>query len=179
MPSTLSKPFTIRVPHDQLAQLRQLAELEGVTPGAIATEALGIGLERLLEAHLEKQQAGQRKRKASAKSVPSQAQEEAAAAGAEVSVFKPFAQAVLDCAKRCKTGRFGEDRLFINHAWRQYTRELGIKMSLESFKEKLLASNRERLLSLVCADMAPMLDQADVQESEIHYLSARFHFLCI
>jgi hypothetical protein len=178
MPSTLSQPFTIRVPHAQLVQLKQLAALQGLTPGAIATEALGIGLERLLETHLQRQQPGERKHRDRDKSAPDQAQK-AAAAEPEFSVYKPFAQAVLDCARRCKTGQFADDRIFIGHAWRQYTRDLGIKMSLESFKDKLLEANRERHLSLVRADMAPVLDQADVQESETRYLSATFHFLCL
>lgn len=178
MPSTLSRPFTIRVPHAQLAQLKQLAQLQGLTPGALATEALGIGLERLLQAHLERQQPGGCERRDSDRSAPDPAQQ-AAAAEPQFSVYKPFAQAVLDCARRCKTGRFGDERIFIGHAWRQYKRDLGIKMSLESFKEKLLEANRERLLSLVRADMAPVLDQADVQESETRSLSATFHFLCL
>ncbi len=63
---------------------------------------------------------------------------------------------------------------------RQYKREQKPKgMDLEAFKQRLVEANRERYLSLVCADMAPTLDQKDVKESEIRYLSATFHFLCI
>jgi hypothetical protein len=51
-------------------------------------------------------------------------------------------------------------------------------MDLEAFKQRLVEANRERYLSLVCADMAPVLDQKDVKESEARYLSATFHFLC-
>lgn len=161
MPSTLSKPLGIRVPHAQLEQLEALAKRRGASRGAIATQALCRGLE-LLWAEL------------AAVSLPDDG------APAEVDpIFKIFAQAVLHSARRCKTGRFGQDRLFINHAWRQYTKELYIKMSLEEFKHKLLEANRGRYLSLVCADMAPRLDQADVQQSEIRHLSATFHFLCV
>ena len=103
----------------------------------------------------------------------------AAAAEPLASVYKAFAQAVLTSARRCKTGRFGEDRLFINHAWRQYTRDQRLKMSLDVFKQNLVKANAERYLSLVAADMAALLDQADVKESEIRHLTARFHLLCI
>jgi hypothetical protein len=91
-----------------------------------------------------------------------------------------FAAQVLEAGQRTKTGRFGKDRIFISHVWRTFEREQQPKnMDLDSFKQRLLEANRERCLDLVCADMAPMLDQADVKESEINYLSATFHFLCL
>lgn len=92
-----------------------------------------------------------------------------------------FAVQVLEAAKRTKTaGRFGNDRVFINHVWRQFKREQHPKgMDLEAFKQRLVEANRRRYLSLACADMAPIHDQADVKESEIHYRSATFHFVCI
>jgi len=91
-----------------------------------------------------------------------------------------FAAQVLEAAQRTKTGRFGNDRVFISHVWRQYKREQRPKgMGLEAFKQRLVEANRGRYLSLACADMAPIHDQADVQESEIHYRSATFHFVCI
>jgi hypothetical protein len=91
-----------------------------------------------------------------------------------------FAARVIEAAQRTKTGRFGDDRVFINHVWRQYKREYRSKgMDLQAFKQRLVEANRERYLSIVCADMAPVLDQKDVKESEIRYRSATFHFLCI
>ena len=92
----------------------------------------------------------------------------------------PFAAQVLEAAQRTKNGRFGDNRVFINHVWRQYKREQRPKgMDLEAFKQRLVEANRARYLSLACADMAPIHDQKDVQESEIRHLSATFHFLCI
>jgi hypothetical protein len=47
------------------------------------------------------------------------------------------------------------------------------------FKALLLEANRQRLLSLACADMAPIHRPSVVKESEINHLSATFHFLCV
>jgi hypothetical protein len=91
-----------------------------------------------------------------------------------------FAEMALEAARRSDTGRFGEDRVLISHAWRQFQRDHphgGLDEA--GFKQRLLEANRERFLSLVCADMAPLLDQTDVAASEIRYLSATFHFVCL
>lgn len=184
MPSTLSKPLGIRVPHAQLAQLETLAKLRGLSRGAIATEALCRGLD-VLATELAGSSAEQRS-SSTPRTLPSPAasapQPEAAAeAAAEAEPrLRSFAYWVLQSARRCQSGRCGDDRLFINHAWRQYRRDQRPRgMTLESFKLQLLEANRARLLSLVCADMAPFLDQHDVRDSEIHHLSATFHFLCL
>jgi hypothetical protein len=91
-----------------------------------------------------------------------------------------FAAQVLEAAGRTKTGRFGDDRVFISHLWRQYKREQRPKgLDLAAFKQLLVEANRERYLSLACDDLAPVHDQKDIKESEIRHLSATFHFVCI
>jgi hypothetical protein len=83
-------------------------------------------------------------------------------------------------ARRCRSGRFGEDRLFVSHLWRQFKRDQQPRgMTFEGFKQQLLDANRARYLSLVCADTAPLLPQKDVRESAIRFRSSTFHFLCL
>jgi hypothetical protein len=176
MPSTLSKPLGIRVPHAQLAELEALAKKRGASRGAIATEALCRGLQTLV-AEFDGYAADSQPLPAP-KPLPSAATQESQP-DAEPRL-RSFAYWVMQCAQRCRTGRFGEDRLFISHAWRQYRRDQRPRgMTLESFKLQLLEANRARLLSLVCADMAPFLNPVDVRDSEIRYLSATFHFICL
>jgi hypothetical protein len=181
MPSTLSKPLGVRVPHAQLAQLEALAKKRGSSRGAIATEALCRGLQMLL-AEPDGPSAGSQPLPAprttpiSVSTAPQGPQPDPDAEPR----LRIFAYWVMQCARRCPTGRFGDDRLLINHAWRQYRRDQRPRgMTLQSFKLQLLEANRVRLLSLVCADMPSLLDQKDVRDSEIQYLSARFHFLCL
>jgi hypothetical protein len=94
--------------------------------------------------------------------------------------LKSFSEQVLAAARRSPTGRYGDDRVFVSHAWRQFQREHPqTKLTEPDFKERLIEANRERHLSLVRADMAPILDPDDVASSEIRYLSATFHLICI
>jgi hypothetical protein len=157
MPSTLSKPLGVRVPHAQLAQLEALAQERGQSRGALATEALCRGLS-LLQAE----------------------QDESSKPKAPATDLKAFAQEVLEAARTSRTGRFGEDRVFISHVWKQFKRvHPSSSLDAESFKARLVEANRARFLSLACADMAPMLKASDVKASETRYLSATFHFVCI
>jgi hypothetical protein len=157
MPSTLSKPLGVRVPHAQLALLEALAQERGASRGALATVALCRGLE-LLQA----EQDGGGKPQA-----PS-------------TELEAFAQEVLEAARKCRTGCFGEDRVFIHHVWKQFKRvHPSSGLDEESFKQRLLEANRARLLSLARADLAPMMKAEDVKASETRYLSATFHLLCI
>jgi hypothetical protein len=52
-------------------------------------------------------------------------------------------------------------------------------MTIGPYKELLLLANRQGLLTLSRADLSHLLDQAEVQESEIQYLNATFHFLTV
>jgi hypothetical protein len=161
MPSTLSKPLGVRIPHAAVAQLEALAQERGQSRGALATEALLRGLE-LLASKPDGRSGGGR-------------QSEAASTD-----LAAFAEAVLDSARKSRSGHFGDDRVFISHVWKRFKRvHPSSGLDLESFKERLVEANRARLLSLARADMSPMLERKDVEASEIRYLTATFHFLCI
>jgi hypothetical protein len=178
MPSTITTIFPVRIEHELIARIEALAlRVHGSTRTAVARDALRRGVE-LLEAELDgsgvPKKPGRSRKKA------------AAPPGAAAAEAKPaedlaaFAAQVLDAARRSPSGWFGDDRVFISHVWRQYKRKHGrAGLALELFKVKLVEANRQRLLSLARADMAPQLDQKDVKASETNYLSATFHFVCV
>jgi predicted DNA-binding protein len=201
--SSTTSVLPLRVPNELLERLDTLVTRMHTTRTDVGRDALQRGLEQL-EAALARRAApaGRRKRSAAAET-PSAAKPARRATskrqekGSKRQAPSPksataetppepafdlvtFAARVIEAAQRTKTGRFGDDRVFINHVWRQYKREYRSKgMDLQAFKQRLVEANRERYLSIVCADMAPVLDQKDVKESEIRYRSATFHFLCI
>ena len=171
-PSATSVSVGIRLNNELIAQVDELVT-EGVAESrsALVRQAVELGLAQLGKQQTRRKASGRHKKAPAAALEPA----EPAAAG-----LKLFAYWVLESAKRSKTGKFGDDRIFISHAWKQYKRDQKPKgMDLDGFKERLVEANRERFLSLVCADMAPMMDPTDVRESETHYLLATFHLLCI
>ena len=171
-PSATSVSVGIRLNNELIAQVDELVS-SGMAESrsALVRKAVELGLAQLEE---QSQRKASRRRP---RSVPAAAPEPAES---KEPTLKSFAEQVLESAKRSKTGKFGEDRIFISHAWKQYQLDhRPRKMDLDGFKSRLVEANRERFLSLVCADMAPMLDQKDVKESVIRYLSATFHLLCI
>jgi hypothetical protein len=87
-----------------------------------------------------------------------------------------FAERVLNTARAARSGRFGEDRVFISHVWRA----LGDpSLDERTFKNRLIEANQKRLLSLSRADMVNLMDPADVSASETRYLGATFHFIAL
>lgn len=204
MPSKITTPIIVRLENDLIAQLDALATEQGGSRSAIARAALTAGLETLQRpmqrAPEATRKAGGRGTRVKPQDGPEAGQAELAAAKSTSRGKKPerakpaaaealqeaeadlvtFAAQVLEAGQRTKTGRFGDDRVFISHVWRQFKREHKPKgMDLEAFKKQLVEANRERMLSLTCADMAPQLDQKDVKESEVRYRSATFHFLSL
>ena len=87
-----------------------------------------------------------------------------------------FAAAVLDAAPDCPTGWSGDDLVLISHLWNHVKDRFP---DFSGFKEKLLAANRDRLLSLSRADLVQALDPQDVRDSETSFMNATFHFLKI
>jgi hypothetical protein len=86
----------------------------------------------------------------------------------------------LAAARACPTGRFGDNKVFINHLCRYLQNEPGFpRLALEEFKRRLTEANAARLLVLSRADMAPDLPQDDVRASETSYLNAHFHFVTL
>lgn len=88
-----------------------------------------------------------------------------------------FAARVLKAARASKTGRFGDDKVFISHVLRQLTDEGAGVNDAEAFKDRLVSVHRRGLLSLSRADLVEAMDPKDVDASETRYLSATFHFV--
>ncbi len=101
---------------------------------------------------------------------------EAAPAPAGDDGLPTFANHVLRAARSATTGRFGDDRVFINHVWNAM-RSQGLDE--RAFKRRLIEANQKRLLSLSRADMVELMDPSDVAASEIQYLGATFHFIAL
>jgi hypothetical protein len=90
-----------------------------------------------------------------------------------------FAKTVTAAALRTPEGWLG-NKVLISHVWRtiQAANELP-GMTIEAYKDQLLLANRQGLLTLSRADLTHLLDPAEVQESEVQYLNATFHFLTV
>ena len=91
-----------------------------------------------------------------------------------------FAAAARRAAAASPTGWFGDNKVFIAHAWRRYRSDAAVPdLDLPSFKGRLVEANRAGLLALSRADLVAAMDPADVRESEARYLNAEFHFILI
>jgi hypothetical protein len=90
-----------------------------------------------------------------------------------------FAARVLAAARASKTGRFGDDKVFISHVLQRLAEEGAVVDDAEAFKVKLVSAHRRGLLSLNRADLVEAMDPADVSASETRYLSTTFHFVRI
>jgi hypothetical protein len=75
-------------------------------------------------------------------------------------------------------GRYGKDNVFISALWRQVARDRRLAaLSLDGFKRWLVTANRDQLLALARADLVDDMDAHLVEDSEIEYLGATFHFV--
>jgi hypothetical protein len=92
---------------------------------------------------------------------------------------KAFAARVLEAARASKTGRFGEDKVFISHVFQRLAQEGAVADDAEAFKGRLVSAHRQRLLSISRADLVEAMDPKDVEASEARYLSETFHFVRI
>jgi hypothetical protein len=89
-----------------------------------------------------------------------------------------FAATVLAVARGCPTGRFGDNKVFISHVWRQFRQEPGMPpLDLDAFKLRLAEANHVGLLQLSRADLVQVMDPIDVREAATPYLDAVFHFV--
>lgn len=89
-----------------------------------------------------------------------------------------FANQVMQSAKHCETGRFGDNKIFISHVWRQMELDGGtFGLDLQQFKHYLALANNKDLISLSRADLAYAMDQNAVSASETPYLNSFFHFI--
>lgn len=90
-----------------------------------------------------------------------------------------FATRVLDAARASKTGRFGDNKVFISHVFRKLLQEGAVADDADAFKGRLVSAHRNGLLSLSRADLVEAMNPEDVESSEARYLSASFHFVRI
>lgn len=88
-----------------------------------------------------------------------------------------FAAGVLEAARASKTGRFGEDKVFISHVFRKLVDEGAIADDATAFKDRLISAHRDDHLTLSRADLVGAMSPADVDSSEARYLGATFHFI--
>ena len=91
-----------------------------------------------------------------------------------------FADAVLEAAAATQAGRLGESKVFISRVWNTFQqRHPDQDISLERFKQRLVAANQQRRLTLSRADMAYALDPEDVSASETTYSNSSYHFILL
>jgi hypothetical protein len=91
-----------------------------------------------------------------------------------------FANTVNAAARDCLDGRFGDNKVFINHVWRRLADEPSLGgLDLERFKQRLIEAHRSNLLTLSRADLVSVMNPEDVRTSETAYLNGLFHFVLI
>ena len=91
-----------------------------------------------------------------------------------------FADRVRATARACKTGRYGENKVFIVHVWRALQNDPDFHGGdFPAFKARLAEANNARLLNLARADLVQAMDPEDVHLSEVSYMNASFHFIRI
>jgi hypothetical protein len=91
-----------------------------------------------------------------------------------------FTASVLAAASACPSGWFGDNKVFINHVWRQLRTHLAHKaLELPEFKRLLLEASHQRLLVLSRADLVQLMPAQDVDESTTSDQHATFHFILL
>jgi hypothetical protein len=89
-----------------------------------------------------------------------------------------FARDVQAAAKQATSGRWGDEKVFINHVWRQLRADAKAgALDLQTFKERLLEANQRGLIRLSRADLVIAMPADDVRESEIATFGDLFHFI--
>jgi hypothetical protein len=91
-----------------------------------------------------------------------------------------FAATVQALARTLTTGRWGENKVFVNHIWRGFQAETHFpRLDLTAFKARLVEAHRRGLLRLERADLVEAMNSEDVRASETTFLNATYHFLLI
>jgi hypothetical protein len=75
-------------------------------------------------------------------------------------------------------GRYGKENVFVSALWQQVAQDHRLPaLSLDGFKRWLVTANRDQLVALARADLVDNMDARLVEDSEIEYLGATFHFV--
>ncbi|WP_434042298.1 MULTISPECIES: hypothetical protein [Sorangium] len=90
-----------------------------------------------------------------------------------------FAARVLAAARYSKTGRFGNNKVFISHVFRELVDGGVVAEDLDAFKDRLVRAHFHGSLSLSRADLVEAMDPEDVDESETQRDGSTFHFVRI
>ena len=89
-----------------------------------------------------------------------------------------FADEVLRAAESCSSGRFGNDKVFISHVFKELQRQGSLHAaSRDGFERRLLDAYNAHRLSLSRADLVEAMPERDVAESEVRSGTAQFHFI--
>jgi hypothetical protein len=89
-----------------------------------------------------------------------------------------FARRVVAAARSSRTGRFGDNKVFIAHAWQVLRDDPDFSgMDLDAFKRRLTEANQARHLDLSRADLVEAMDPDDVRASETSHFGAHYHFI--
>jgi hypothetical protein len=92
--------------------------------------------------------------------------------------LEEFARRVVQAARDCREGRFGDNKVFIFHVWNCLDSDPAFAgMGLDRFKARLAEANQARALDLSRADLVEAMDPEDVRASETAHLGARYHFI--
>lgn len=171
-----TEPFTLKA---VLIHIAQKVVGAAATPedsraalGMLAAAAAGASRgDAPLRAALVKRWMAQEKREVESAAPPASPDVESAS-------LEAFSRRALDAARSSPTGRWGEHKVFVSHAWSQYQKvHDGSALDLESFKNMLVRANRARLLFLSRADLVEEMNAEDVRRSEIASLGTTFHFI--
>lgn len=90
-----------------------------------------------------------------------------------------FAACVIAAARATRTGRFGDNKVFISHVIGRLRGDGASIEDPEAFKARLVSAHQQGLLSLSRADLVEAMDPNDVDASEARYRNATFHFVRI
>lgn len=89
-----------------------------------------------------------------------------------------FASAVRESAEHATDGIFGGRKVFISSLWRGMRAHPTFgALTLDEFKEQLVAAHKAGLLALARADLTGAMDPSAVSESETSHLESRYHFV--
>jgi hypothetical protein len=91
-----------------------------------------------------------------------------------------FAATVQAVARTCPAGSWGEDKVFINHVWRQLQKEMNFpQLDQPAFIERLIEAQQRGLLKLARAEETETMNPDDVRESETPCLDGSYHFIVV
>lgn len=96
---------------------------------------------------------------------------------AEQLAYEHVIDRIRNAVRSGQVKRFGE-KAFIGSVWQQLRRSEPFKsMGRDEFNQLLLHAHREGDLRMSRADLVSAMNRKDVDDSEIAYLNATFHFL--